>query len=322
MGKLFKIVVFFVIVLGIMEGHAQQLPQFSQYIFNGLHINPGYAGYKEEGYLQSTYRSQWANFPGAPKTMSVTADFSANEGTMGFGFSFLHDQLGPSKTIGGMLTYAYHIQVGYDGFFGLGISAGITDYGIDYSLLEAVDEDDDIIHQGIVNVLDPNLNLGLFYHTPNFYAGVSAYNVINNKVFEKQGIGRGYQAFHFYLTAGMMVPISDNISFKPSVLAKEVKGAPTNVDLNALFLFYERLWLGGSYRTNTKAWKSNLPENLSNRNAVALIVEIYATEDFRVGYAYDVNMNVLQNHRHNSHEISLGYYLSPKTVKMRNQRWF
>ena len=28
-----------------MSVQAQQLPQFSQYIFNGLHINPAYAGY-------------------------------------------------------------------------------------------------------------------------------------------------------------------------------------------------------------------------------------------------------------------------------------
>ncbi|MBN3584785.1 type IX secretion system membrane protein PorP/SprF, partial [Algoriphagus aestuarii] len=49
---------------GIGRVNSQQLPQFSQYIFNGLHINPGYAGYKGEPYIQSTYRSQWVNFPG------------------------------------------------------------------------------------------------------------------------------------------------------------------------------------------------------------------------------------------------------------------
>ncbi|MGY6520782.1 MAG: type IX secretion system membrane protein PorP/SprF, partial [Mongoliitalea sp.] len=47
---------------------SQQLPQFSQYIFNGLHINPAYAGYKNQGYIQSTFRNQWVNFPGAPRT--------------------------------------------------------------------------------------------------------------------------------------------------------------------------------------------------------------------------------------------------------------
>jgi hypothetical protein len=68
-----------------MSVQAQQLPQFSQYIFNGLHINPAYAGYKGDGYIQTTYRSQWVNFPGAPQTLSFTADISANEGSMGLG---------------------------------------------------------------------------------------------------------------------------------------------------------------------------------------------------------------------------------------------
>ncbi|SIO26378.1 type IX secretion system membrane protein PorP/SprF, partial [Algoriphagus halophilus] len=67
MRTTFRIIVMSVLlfsVSGITKG--QQLPQFSQYIFNGLHINPGYAGYKGEPYIQSTYRSQWVNFPGAP----------------------------------------------------------------------------------------------------------------------------------------------------------------------------------------------------------------------------------------------------------------
>ncbi|WP_439647573.1 type IX secretion system membrane protein PorP/SprF, partial [Belliella alkalica] len=63
-------------VMAIGGVKSQQLPQFSQYIFNGLHINPGYAGYKGQPYIQSTYRDQWIGFPGAPKTFTVTADLS------------------------------------------------------------------------------------------------------------------------------------------------------------------------------------------------------------------------------------------------------
>lgn len=90
MGNVIKFMLWVVVVFTSVKTHAQQLPQFSQYIFNGLHINPGYAGYKEEGYIQATYRSQWVNFPGAPRTLSASADFSANEGTMGFYVLFLN----------------------------------------------------------------------------------------------------------------------------------------------------------------------------------------------------------------------------------------
>ena len=301
---------------------AQQLPQFSQYIFNGLHINPGYAGYKNEGYIQSIYRAHWVNFPGAPKTLSVSADFSANEGLMGFGLSFLNDGMGPSRTTGGLLTYAYRIQTGRSSFLGLGVSAGATEYAVDLSMLEPNDPDDVVLREGVVNLFSPNLNAGIFFHNSSFYAGFSTYNMIGKRVLEREDISLAFHDFHYYLTFGAMVPLAGQVQLKPSVLIKEVKGAPTGIDLNAMFLFYERFWLGGSYRTNSKLGKNNLEDGLSSRNAFALITEVFVLENLRIGYAYDQNLNVLNSFRNNSHEISLGYYLSPKNIRMRNQRWF
>ncbi|MEB2773680.1 type IX secretion system membrane protein PorP/SprF [Algoriphagus sp. D3-2-R+10] len=325
MKRLIQKAILIIILLGMasLEGiFAQQLPQFSQYIFNGLHINPGYAGYKNEGYIQSIYRSQWGNFPGAPRTLSVSADFSANEGLMGFGLSFLNDALGPSRTTGGLLTYAYRIQTGSESFLGLGVSAGATEYAVDLSMLKPNDPDDVAIREGVVNLFSPNLNAGIFFHNSNFYAGFSAYNMIGKRILERQDVSLAFHDFHFYLTFGGMVPLAGQVQLKPSVLIKEVKGAPTGIDLNAMFLFYERFWLGGSYRTNSKLGKNNLEDDLSSRNAIALITEVFVLENLRIGYAYDQNLNVLNSFRNNSHEISLGYYLSPKNIRMRNQRWF
>ena len=89
-----------------------------------------------------------------------------------------------------------------------------------------------------------------------------------------------------------------------------------------MFLFYDRVWLGGSYRANLKIWNDNLAENLSNRNAVAAIIEIFATDRLRLGYAYDHNLNVLSDYNNNSHELSVGFYMTPRKAVMKNQRWF
>lgn len=324
MKATFKIIgmTLLVAVLATGGSFGQQLPQFSQYIFNGLHINPGYAGYKGEPYIQSTFRSQWMSFPGAPETFTVTADLSANEGTMGFGVSLLSDNLGPARTTGGLLTYAYRIQTGRKSRLGLGVSAGVTEYVIDGTELDPNDPNDGSIPQGRVSLFTPNLNSGLFFDTPKFYAGFSVYNMIGKKALEKEDVALAYHDFHFYLTAGAMLELSDQVDFKPSFLIKEVKGAPTNYDLNAMFLFYDRIWLGGSYRSNMKIWNDNLEANLSNRNAVAAIIEIFATDRLRLGYAYDHNLNVLQDYRANSHEFSVGFYMIPRTAVMKNQRWF
>ena len=307
-------------VSGVTFG--QQLPQFSQYIFNGLHINPAYAGYKGEPYIQSTYRSQWVNFPGAPETFTVTADLSANEGTMGFGFSLMSDNLGPAKTTGGLLTYAYRIQTGSKSFLGLGVSAGFSQYSIDGSMLDPNDFPDSQIPEGRINLLTPNLNTGLFFHNDKFYAGFSVYNMIGKNALEKEDVALAYHDFHYYLTAGYLFDLSENVKFKPSFLIKEVKGAPTNYDINAMFLFMERLWVGGSYRSNMKIWNDNLQDGLGNRNAVAAILEIFPTDRLRLGYAYDHNLNVLNAYRNNSHELSVGFYMTPRKAVMKNQRWF
>ncbi len=324
MKTTFKIIgmTLMVALLATRETFGQQLPQFSQYIFNGLHVNPGYAGYKGEPYLQSTYRSQWIRFPGSPETFTVTADLSANEGTMGFGISLMSDNLGPARTTGGLLTYAYRIQTGARSHLGLGVSAGVTEYMIDGTELDPNDPNDVLLPQGRVNLFTPNLNSGLFFHTPKFYAGFSVYNMIGKKALEREDIALAYHDFHYYLTAGALFTLSDNIQFKPSFLIKEVKGAPTNYDINGMFLFFERFWVGGSYRSNVKIWNDNLESNLSNRNAVAAVLEIFATERLRIGYAYDHNLNVLQDYRSNSHEFSIGYYMIPRTARMKNQRWF
>ena len=310
-------------VLCSIEGTlGQQLPQFSQYMFNGLHINPGYAGYKGQPYLQSTYRSQWVNFPGAPKTLSITADFSANEGLMGFGASILTDQMGPARTSSGLLTYAYRIQTGDESFLGLGLSAGVSEYAIDGSMLNPNDFGDINIPEGKVNLFTPNMNTGVFFHTPRFYAGLSAYNLIGKKSLEKEDIALAYHQLHYYLTAGALLPISDNVQFKPSFLLRTAPEGLSNFDVNGMFLFMERLWLGASYRSNLIIFSDELQNDLSKRNAVAMIAEIFATDNLRFGYAYDHNTNALSNSRNNSHEISVGYYIAPRNVRMKNPRWF
>lgn len=301
---------------------AQQLPQFSQYIFNGLHINPGYAGYKNQGYVQSTFRQQWMDFPGAPRTFTVTADLSANEGMMGFGASVLSDRIGPTTTTTGLLTYAYRIQVGKESFLSLGVSGGFSEYRLDGDMFMPNDPNDPEIPAGITNLFSPNMNTGLFFHNEKFYAGASVFNLAGRRSLQREDIALSLHDFHFYFTAGMMLPLTDGIQFKPSFLVKEVKGAPTSYDLNGMVLLGERLWVGGSYRSNLQLGNESLEPGLSQRNAWAFIVEVFATENLRIGYAHDRNLNVLQDFRHNSHEFSIGYYLTPRKVTMKNPRWF
>src|SRR5690606_11006416 len=137
---------------------AQQLPLFSQYVFNTMHINPGYAGYKVDPFIQATYRSQYIDFPGAPKTFSISADMASPDETMGFGASLSSDQIGATRTLGALLTYAYRIQTGNNSFLGLGVSVGASEYSLDGSMLSPDDDTDVTLPSGKISLLTPNVN--------------------------------------------------------------------------------------------------------------------------------------------------------------------
>src|SRR6187455_1944188 len=76
---------------------AQQVPQYSQYMYNGLAINPAYAGSKDYLSLTAVYRKQWADFPGAPETQTFSAHGPLSQGQMGLGFLFVNDKTGESN---------------------------------------------------------------------------------------------------------------------------------------------------------------------------------------------------------------------------------
>jgi type IX secretion system PorP/SprF family membrane protein len=312
---------FLLLTMISLSVQAQQLPQFSQYIFNGLHINPAYAGYKGDGYIQTTYRSQWVNFPGAPQTLSFTADMSANEGRMGFGVTYLKDRIGLTESNLGMLTYSYRISTGERSMLSLGVSAGISEYAFDPTRMVTV-KPDPLLPSSRVAATTPNLNTGLFFHSDNFYAGLAAYNLIGRRALLRQDIAMAFHDFHYYLTFGGMLRLQDGLQLKPSVLVKHVKGSPTSYDLNAMFLFRERVWLGGSFRSNVRVFEDQLQEDLSKRNAVALVMEYFVLSNMRVGYSYDYNLNALNSYRTESHELSLGLYLNRQRKIIYNPRWF
>ncbi len=73
-----KVFLFFALIVFVQAAKAQQDAQYSQYMFNGIYINPAYAGYKEELNLHSFYRNQWTGIKGSPKSMSVAVDAIAN----------------------------------------------------------------------------------------------------------------------------------------------------------------------------------------------------------------------------------------------------
>lgn len=288
---------------------AQQDAQYSQYMFNGIYINPAYAGYKEVLNLHSFYRAQWTGMEGAPRSFSVAVDAIANEGNVGLALQVFSDKLGAQSTQGVYASYAYRIRVNEDGSarLAIGLSGGLIQLGINGSLLTTNDPEADM-PAGTQTTLVPDARAGIYYSTNRAYVGFSVDNLVAPHMNKSRYVYIPQPKPHYYFTAGMLLPINENIQFKPSFLLKDDRGGPTSLDLNAFLLLQERIWIGGSYRSGVSLYDKNyLQKVLVKKNAAVALVEVYATPNLRVGYAYDFAVGPLKGYNNGSHEVSIGY---------------
>lgn len=319
-----KIILSLVLGLYLQMAMAQQDAQFSQYLFNGLYINPAYAGYKEALNVHGYYRNQWTGITGAPQTMGLSLDGSFNEGNVGLALNVASDRLGAQRGNFAQLSYAYRIRFDDTGDTRLafGLSVGFGQFGIDYSQLNT-NNPDPLTGNGTVRVLVPDARAGIYFSSPRFFAGVSADNLISSQYRAQKFRNVTKPVIHGYLTAGGLVPLSTDIVLRPSFLIKEDFHGPTSLDLNAFVLFGEKLWLGGGYRTSMKLWsKNHLQSDLKRPASAVAMAEVFPTRNIRIGYAYDFALGPLQGYAGGSHEISLFYLFGRKDTRMVTPRVF
>jgi type IX secretion system PorP/SprF family membrane protein len=285
---------------------AQQNAQYTQYIFNGLVINPAYAGSKEVLHVSGMYRSQWAGLEGAPTTQTLSVDGAVLKNKVGLGLHVLNDQLGAQgqKSVYG--SSAFRVSLGPKARLALGLAGGASETYTDGSKLRPVDGNDTYIPDNYQAYWLPDAKAGLFFNTERFFMGLSAASLIG---FRNKFVVTPTR--HYYFTTGYVFDLNEMLRFKPSVLLKEDFKSPANLDLNAFLLVGDRLWLGGSYRTGVKLYNQQAyGEGLEANNAWAMIAEMYLSPRIKVGYSYDVTMTSLRGYA--SHEVSLGFYFYKK----------
>jgi len=326
-GSMRKVI--FLLFMMVGQAQAQQTVQFSQYVFNGLSVNPAYAGYKEQMYVSATYRHQWTGIPGAPRTGGISVDGPTRENRVGLGLQLMADFMGPQQAFSLYGSYAYRIPLDVEGTkrLCLGLGVGVTQYSLDGKALIPRESDDPTVPTGKVNTLAPDARFGIYYYTSSFYMGVSVMDLFSLYT-EKGYFWKGYnfgtirKTQHVYLTTGCMLYLSDHLRLKPSLLVKEDFKGPTGIDINTFLQIDNLIWIGGSYRMNPRLWKNQLPDDLQISNAASAMIEYYASEKLRIGYSYDLNINKLAGYQGGSHEISVGLSFPSKKTQVINPRYF
>ncbi|MBW8684514.1 PorP/SprF family type IX secretion system membrane protein [Chitinophaga rhizophila] len=323
-SKFYKIILPILFLLSFQSAHAQQDAQFSQYMFNGLYINPAYAGYKEQWNLNMFYRTQWAGLPGAPRTFSAAVDGVVNDGRVGLGLQVVNDQLGAEKNTALYGTYAYRIPLDADGNrrLAIGVSAGFIQQRLNMKALNPAAQNDALLMNAKGTAMMPDARFGIYYNTERFFAGVSADNLVAGS-FQKSDKLRTYLPLKpsMYYTVGGLVPLSEDISLKPSLLVKEDFAGPTSADVSAFVLFHEKLWIGASYRTAVFN-KRDIENYLTKAGAVTGMVDFFINSKLRIGYAYDQTLNGTGANSYATHEFSINYTWANPKARMLSPRYF
>jgi type IX secretion system PorP/SprF family membrane protein len=322
-----KYILFIVAASFTLKTRAQQTIQFSQYMFNGLALNPAYAGYKEDLTLNLSSRVQWVGINDAPQTGTVSVDGVVNKDNknVGLGLIATLDQLGPESNSSIYANYAYRLRLDELDTKRLcfGLAVGATQYSLDGSKFIATDAGDGSVPTGSISKLTPDFRFGIYYYTPNVYFGASIFNLLSgtfNNIVDDPEVIKPVRTV--YLTGGTMVPLSENVDLKPSFMVKEDFKGPTNIDLNTYLAFNRRIWFGASYRTGISTWNNNLQSNLSEQDAIAAIFQFYINDHFRIGYAYDFTLSKLASYQNGTHEISLSISFPGKKQRVISPRYF
>jgi len=304
-----KFITFNIIALTLLCGisaFGQQIPQFTQYMFNTISINPAYAGSRETLSLVGLHRSQWIGLDGGPSTQTFSIHSPMKNEKVGLGVSFINDQLGFENFSYIYGDFSYTIQVGEKTKLAFGLKAGFTSYSIDQELRDA--EPNDPAIYGIENRWSPNIGAGAYLHANRWYFGLSTPRILTSK-FSGSEDYEALEKVGYYVTGGIVVDVNKTVKFKPSFLVKVTNGAPLSYDLTGNFLFNDKLWLGAAYRFN------------ESTGAFGAIADFQVSKQFRIGYAYEHPDSDIRPYTGGTHEILLMFEVF-KSKRVKSPRYF
>lgn len=303
------IIILVMLILGLEYSNAQQLPQFTQYMYNTIAINPAYAGSRDALSIVGLNRNQWAGFDGGPQTQTLSIHSPLRNEKIGLGFSLINDKSGYENFTYAFVDFSYTIKASDEVNVSFGLKGGMTYYKLAEELYNATEVNQDPYFNDKLNRWNSNFGAGVLFHSDRWYAGLSIPKMINHDLNNDTEFA-ALEKVHYYAIGGYVFDLSGDLKFKPSFMVKYTKGVALSTDLTANFLFNEKFWLGGSYRFS------------GEQKAIGALVDFQVTDQFRVGYTYEIPTGEIRPYTSGSHEILLMYEFRFMKRKQKSPRYF
>jgi type IX secretion system PorP/SprF family membrane protein len=286
-------------------------PVYSQYLQNGLLINPAYTGSREALSAFLSYRMQWMGTKGSPVIQSVSLHSPMKNDKVALGIMAQFMQFGFTKSTSIYASYAYHIRVG-EGKLSFGLKGGADLSNTDYTGILLTNAGDPVFSGNDKPYVLPNVGAGIYYFSSKLFAGVSVPQFLSYRKTGK-GLVQAYHSFNDYdliFSAGGLLTFSQFFKFKPSLLidySLQSTKKLTQLDINGNFILGDLLWLGGSWRT-------------SEQVAVG-IIQVQINPQLMFGFSYDYPAGRMNSYSKGSSEFILRYEFGYK-ISAANPRYF
>ena len=270
---------------------AQQQPVTDLYLFEGLAINPAYAGSQVQFSTSIIHRDQWVNFPGSPVTDMFSVHSSFFGTRAGAGLMITNDIIGIHNDFSIYGSFAYKIITDV-GVLSFGLQGGINNISSDFNKLNLKDQTD-VLLQGKEQVWNPNFGTGIYFTNDKTFLGLSVPYLINSSALESEGVLSEAKRYrYYYLYGGTTLPMNRNFKLKPSALLRFQEGAPITFDMTLGIVAYETLKFGATYRLNDN---------------VTFLFELELLDQLHLGYAYEYTLSEISDYSNGSHELMLNF---------------
>ncbi len=274
----------------MIKAEAQQDPQYSQYMFNQMAVNPGYAGSHDAICATLVNRNQWVGFDGHPNTSVFHINGPINRINSGVGVTFLSDKVGYDQNISVGLDYAYRFNLG-PGKLGVGISGLFINNALKSSwyIPNGSWETDGAIPKENESVSGFDMGLGLFYRTEQVNLGISTTHLL------EPTLNYFKLKRHYYISAGCLIPLRNPVwEIAPTIWVNS-DGTSSQFTGNVNVMYNKKIWGGVGYRLN---------------DAVIGMIGVDLFGGLKIGYSYDFTYTNIRNYSKGSHEIMVGYCFS------------
>ena len=292
-------------------------PVYSQYLQNGLLINPAYAGSRDVLSFFVSGRKQWEGIEGAPRMETVSIHSLLKNDRVGLGLSgqfmqYGDAQYGVSKFTSIYADYAYHLHLG-KGRLSLGLKAGLDVASTKFTgdFINTLTDPTDPAFLGNNPYYMYNIGAGVYYYGKKFFLGaaIPAFLTWFGNSSNHNSSPGAFKDIDVNISAGSLITFSESFKFKPSVFidysVQQTK--KMRIDLNGNFIIKDFVWIGGSWRTSEKV-------------AVG-ILQFQINPQIMFGYSYDYPVGSMNTYSKGSHEIVFRYEFSYK-VNAANPRYF